>query len=756
MGLTEKKQPNILLLGSNVKINNLPIKEVSLLSEGSLPAYGYNPGDFIELLAGRVSIENGRLEQCLTWLASYLASAGLTPRIRTLTYGEPKEIFQIFRKKRPAAEQQHHGWFMVHQILPPEGRKKEPEPLGIDDANLEKLSNNNGILIIDDGGWPPQVAGRIKSLNPGSWVIGMGIGIAHWEEWAEQFGTRLFLFCRLSDLETTRMEMDSSVTWETIVAMSLRALRTGEIGLWDEANQRFRCHIIVEMFPYGILYGGPNGVFFRYQEGHLPQKSEPRRKGSVPCHDTLVTSMMAMDFLETGGPDFCRNYFYDFSKRVLNNWQLLYDHGYFFSDSLEFPDLDFSSVFPGGVPCSYIEAMVDPGFIELPETSADFARSLELVASQLWNEDKKRALRSFFPQKLPVVVGPDTKGTDLVPGPVPVILDVLHHLKEEVSWQKGFDEFRLFHVGNLRTTDPAELDPVITLQNVMNSYVSRETFQRPLCIGVFGPPGSGKSFSVKEVARVIGSKFETSPFDFFEFNMTQFDGPEEINSAIEPIRASVARGKVPIVFWDEFDCRYDNYEFGYLRYFLPSMQDGVTYVHGTPYYIGRSIFVFAGGVKASWAGMEELLDQKDAGAYQLVKTLKIPDFMSRLRVVLDIDGIAIDDALLQESAAEEQLQDLHRILLKRAFIIAHQMDTHWKKAARKTSGLLLRLLLAHYKFGARSIEAVIEASSASDRLVYGLPELIAPSAARIHADWRIGLEREVDRVRREYKLRAVW
>ena len=186
------------------------------------------------------------------------------------------------------------------------------------------------------------------------------------------------------------------------------------------------------------------------------------------------------------------------------------------------------------------------------------------------------------------------------------------------------------------------------------------------------------------------------------------------------------------------------------------MQDGVTYVHGTPYYIGRSIFAFAGGVKSSWAGMEELLRQEDPHAAQLVKTLKIPDFMSRLRVVLDIDGIAIEDALLQGSATDEQLEDLHRILIKRAFIIAHQMDTHWKKAARKTSGLLLRLLLAHYKFGARSIEAVIEASSASDRLVYGLPELIAPSAARIHAGWRTELEREVDHIRREYKLRGVW
>ncbi|MGQ9813272.1 MAG: ATPase, partial [Dissulfurimicrobium sp.] len=92
----------------------------------------------------------------------------------------------------------------------------------------------------------------------------------------------------------------------------------------------------------------------------------------------------------------------------------------------------------------------------------------------------------------------------------------------------------------------------------------------------------------------------------------------------------------------------------------------------------------------------------------------------------------------------------------RAFIIAHQMATHWPKAARKTSGLLLRLLIAKYKFGARSIEAVIESSHAADRLVYGLPELIAPSTARIHAEWRVDLEKRVDQIRKDLGLRGVW
>jgi len=740
----------ILLLGSRVKVYNLPVKEVSLLEEGSLPAYGYNPGDDIELLAAPVAVENGRLEECLTWLASYLTTSELTPQLHSLAYGEEKEVYQIFRQ-RPTPKGQ--GWFMVKQMLPAEGRGAAREPFLLADNSAEVIAGNKGIVLVDDSGVPPEICDDLIELNPGLWCIAMGISVAHWQRWAQRLGRRFTLFCRLSDLETTRMEMDASVNWETIVAMCLRALRTPEVGIWDEEQGGFRCHVVVEMFPHGILYVGPDGTFFRYRKGHLPEKSASRQRGSVPCYDTLVTSMLAMDSIRLRGFEFCRNYFFDFSKRVLLNWQILSERGYSFHDGLEFPDLDFSSTYPDGSPCSFLEQNTDPAFVELPSFSADFDATLELVAAQVWDEKKKKALRSFFCPR--VIPRPGRNGAPEADYRR-IIVQVLHFLKEEVNRGAGFDDLPVFQLGHLRTTDPAEIDPVITLHNVMSSYVSKEAVLRPLCIGVFGPPGSGKSFAVKQVAGEIAQHLAGDPFDFFEFNLTQFADPDEINAAIDPIRASVAQGKVPIAFWDEFDCRYENNEFGYLRYFLPSMQDGVTYVHGTPYHIGRAVFVFAGGVKASWQGMEALIDSSDPEGLQRSKTLKIPDFMSRLRVVLDIDGIGIPEHLLRDSASEEELEELRRILLKRAFIIAHQMQTHWRSAARKTSGLLLRLLLAEYKFGARSIEAVIEASRAADRLVYGLPELIAPAAARIHAQWRVDLERRIDQMRKEQGLRAVW
>jgi len=745
----------LLLIGSRVRIFNLPIKEVSLLAEGSLPAYGYNPGDFIKLLAGSVNIENGRLEQCRIWLSSYLNGLDSVPQINTITYGDPKDIYQIFRQ-RSINNSIEQGWFMYQQILPPEGRIAECNQINLAD-NSKLLCGNSGIVIIDDSGQPPCLASEIKARNDSPWVIAMGISAANWQDWASHFKSSFHLICRLADLETTRMEMDSSVNWESIVAMAIKALRSPEVGLWDMGKGKFACHIIVEMYPHGILYLGPDGYYFRHRPGHLPEKSSPRHKGSTPCFDTLLTSMLVRDSMETESSPFCCSNFYDFSLQVLDNWHLLYQNGYSFADGLHLPQLDFSTASSAARVYSAQEVGRDPYFVELPNNSPDFDQNLEIISCQSWDSCKKTALRSLFPFKSSYATELE-KRPNSPSGPLKVICEVLHHLKEEVSWQRGFEHLRLYHVGNLRTVDPVEIEPVITLQNVMSSYVTREKVYRPLCIGVFGPPGSGKSFSVKEVARVVGSKLDNAPFEFFEFNLTQLDSPNEINSAIEPVRASVAKGKVPIVFWDEFDCRYDNHEFGYLRYFLPAMQDGVTYVNGTPYNIGRAIFVFAGGVKASWEDMEQLLvaEEPDAKALRVARTLKIPDFMSRLRVVLDIEGINMPENLFSESATPVELEELRRILMKRAFIIAHQMDTHWKKAARKTSGLLLRLLLAKYKFGARSIEAVIEASCAVDCLVYGLPELIAPAAARIHAVWRVDLEREIDTIRKNLGIRAVW
>ena len=54
-------------------------------------------------------------------------------------------------------------------------------------------------------------------------------------------------------------------------------------------------------------------------------------------------------------------------------------------------------------------------------------------------------------------------------------------------------------------------------------------------------------------------------------------------------------GKLPLVFWDEFDTALEGQPLGWLRYFLAPMQDGAFQDGQITHPIGRAIFVFAGG-----------------------------------------------------------------------------------------------------------------------------------------------------------------
>ncbi len=53
-----------------------------------------------------------------------------------------------------------------------------------------------------------------------------------------------------------------------------------------------------------------------------------------------------------------------------------------------------------------------------------------------------------------------------------------------------------------------------------------------------------------------------------EFNLSQFSGPEEIIDALHRVRDVVLSGKIPLVFWDEFDSRLKDQDLGWLRFFL--------------------------------------------------------------------------------------------------------------------------------------------------------------------------------------------
>jgi hypothetical protein len=284
--------------------------------------------------------------------------------------------------------------------------------------------------------------------------------------------------------------------------------------------------------------------------------------------------------------------------------------------------------------------------------------------------------------------------------------------------------------GDLKTVDRREIESLQSISSLIREYI--EVYRKkPLSIAVFGPPGAGKSFSLQQVAKSI------APDDIvpMSFNLSQFSNPEDLYDAMHQVRDKVLSGKIPLVFWDEFDTSFEENELGWLRYFLAPMQDGEFQDAQMTHTIGRSIFVFAGGTAQSIEKLgSKLGDDKKSNA-------KLSDFVSRLRGFLNILG---PDPLKNDND-KTPISDpyfiIRRAILLRSIIgksaphLLHNGGTG--KIVAINPGVLRAFLnIRRYKHGARSIEAILEMSQLSGKASFERSILPSETQLDLHVNGR--------------------
>lgn len=281
---------------------------------------------------------------------------------------------------------------------------------------------------------------------------------------------------------------------------------------------------------------------------------------------------------------------------------------------------------------------------------------------------------------------------------------------KEARWKEGNKNYRenpefpyrVFELGKIESVDRHEIDELVGLQRLMTTYVNvartavggATPAQRPLNIGAFGSPGSGKSFGVKQIAKSLGetglSIADRSP----EFNVAQFTSLNDLAAAIHEIRdVSLETGKIPIAFFDEFDAEFGGQPFGWLKYFLMPMQDG-KFMDGTQaHHTGSCILIFAGGINHSFPEFNSRVRDRD------FCQAKGPDFISRLRGVLNIPSL--------NQPGDQHRDHFPNWMIRRARMVHYHLDN--KGLEIKDDRLLEAFLsIPRYLHGARSLEALID------------------------------------------------
>jgi hypothetical protein len=220
------------------------------------------------------------------------------------------------------------------------------------------------------------------------------------------------------------------------------------------------------------------------------------------------------------------------------------------------------------------------------------------------------------------------------------------------------------------------------------------------------------------------------------------------------VRDEGLAGKLPLVFLDEFDVEF-NGPLGWLRFLLAPMQDGEFTEDGVTHPVGRAIFTFAGGTRASFRKFSEplLFEEKHPDRISFVAA-KGPDFVSRLRGHVDILGP-------DPSSPDDRMYPIRRAILLRSLILKHAPQLFREEAnvppteqpLRIDPGVLRALLQTRaYRHGARSMEAVLLMSRLTGRQEFERAALPPQGQLEMHVDAKAFLT-QVDAERLSDKMR---
>lgn len=335
---------------------------------------------------------------------------------------------------------------------------------------------------------------------------------------------------------------------------------------------------------------------------------------------------------------------------------------------------------------------------------------------------------------------------------------------------KGLKSVPICEFGDLKAIDRAEIESYSAIKELIMEFRSNKEPKNPLCFAVFGPPGSGKSFGVEQVLKSIDP--DEVQFESMLFNLSQFSDYQDLVNAFHKVRDVVLSGKVPFVFFDEFDSVCGDQPLGWLKYFLAPMQDGEFKEGEAIHPIGNAIFVFAGGTRHTFENFETNLHNNDsvAGYYSSAKKnenthcighiqkygqkeesdnpekedrdqaekafrdAKGPDFVSRLRGFINVMGPNrqrtkndYDDAFIIRRA------QVLRVLLEKDKTASGLFNS--KKELSIDDGVLRAMLnVTKYNHGTRSMKAFVEMSRLAGKKRFDLSALPVKKQLDMHVD----------------------
>ncbi len=598
----------------------------------------------------------------------------------------------------------------------------EFEP-GYWDYSAAKLKGYPDLLVIQDTnlgfrtckeGWPEVLSADSKEKIPQDIIVQLGqyndcennplldriidLGLAD----------RTTIITSISDLRSCAVKIGLSLSWERMLEEVVKAVLSENCPFITGRNKGIKYRqVIVTLGASGaIIVGRANStmIFDRsWQEGDFASQYPGQVMGYHACllgalATTWVKKAEIMDWIKASsiGIKLAR-------KLHIMGYEVVQEDNY---KHLQFPYKTLAKFYQdlsssGSQADSFMNDQIDDlGFFSLPND-----RIINKLDEENWTILEERLVKnqkcdlSFQDPQNTVI---ECARNIVLKGPLTALPDV-----------------PVETIGAWYSADRREIEGVRSVKNAMQDYLRLKRPETPLCVAVFGPPGAGKSFVVTEIAKGLGIREDAQ----LTFNLSQFESPNELGTAFHQIRDLNLQGKMPLVFWDEFDNPCNDRNLGWLRYFLAPMQDGEFSDQGATHPLGGGIYVFAGATRHSFDEFQKGNNLED-------RTAKKPDFISRLRAYINIRGINGNP-----NSVEDRLY-----MIRRAFVLRQYLETNAPQIRTDEQfviekGVLDALLsVTEYYHGARSLENLIKVSRLADKRKFELSSLPPDNIIGMHVN----------------------
>jgi len=532
-----------------------------------------------------------------------------------------------------------------------------PTCLAVDDANFGFRASPEAWPACVTGGASPPAHIVLKMANP----LARG---PLWERLVGEHADCLTLYCSLSDLRKEFAPIGQPLSWERTSRDIVKAVAA-------RADMRRAARVIVSIGMAGAVIierAGPATLVFDplHQEGDWERAHPgiPSGLGTCLLADlALVAARSPVDWA-------------DAVRRGLVAGRAMHEHGLVVDGragaALRFPLATGGEALRATAVDTVFRTVAVPDADAWTVFDAAFARDYRSVATRIALEGDAEAVNS-----LPVE-----------------------------------------RMGAWASVDRTEIESMRSVRNIIREYLAQSRRPRPLSLAVFGPPGAGKSFAIKQMARewtTGGTKVAV-----LEFNLSQFTDADALPAALQRVRDCAVEGALPLVFWDEFDSMMNGRPLAWLAPFLAPMQDGAFLEGGVVRPIGAAIFIFAGGTHATMESFKMRAVE--------VPGAKATDFLSRLRGYVDVLGP-------NPTGEDDETYMLRRALLLRALVRGRAPRMLTRGRLDIDPGVLRAFLGARtYLHGARSMESVIDMSALAGKARYERSVLPARHQLSLHVD----------------------